>query len=294
MLLAVAAGFGLLFAARLRLDPVGPDLQRAVDGSARRGRAGSRGPRRLLPRRHARRGVPPGAPRAPAGLRELDLHRRRQHRGPRVRGHRHPDAARSSVARARDGRGAGRGDARERLGAPASSAVAPAAAARHPLALARSLLRVGLLFLVLQLAVAVAFTSNSIIIAAMLGPSAVADYAVVSKLFLIPAVLVSLALAPLWPAYREALSRGDVAWVRRTFGRSIRLSLSVAGLVSAVLVVFGIPIIAIWVGTSSVQPSFGLDPGGRRLDHAQRGRERRGHAAQRSPGHEVPGDHRRP
>ena len=98
--------------------------------------------------------------------------------------------------------------------------------------LARSLLRVGLLFLVLQLAVAVAFTSNSIIIAAMIGPSAVADYAVVAKLFLIPTVLVGLALGPLWPAYREALSRGDVGWVRRTFRRSIRLSLSVAGLVS--------------------------------------------------------------
>ena len=125
-------------------------------------------------------------------------------------------------------------------------------------AVARSLLRVGLLFLVLQLAVAVAFTSNSIIIAAMIGPSAVADYAVVSKLFMIPTLLVGFALGPLWPAYREALSRGDVQWVRRTFRRSIRLSLSVAGLVSAALVVLGLPVIAVWVGTSSVQPSFGL------------------------------------
>src|SRR5262245_50784073 len=125
-------------------------------------------------------------------------------------------------------------------------------------ATAKTLLRVGVLFLVLQLASAVAFTSNSIIIAAMLGPSAVAEYAVVSKLFLIPAVLVSLALAPLWPAYREALGRGDGPWVRRTFDRSLQLSLTVAGLCSAVLVVFGIPIISFWVGTSAVQPSFAL------------------------------------
>ena len=124
-------------------------------------------------------------------------------------------------------------------------------------AVARSLLRVGMLFLVLQLAVAVAFTSNSIIIAAMIGPSAVADYAVVSKLFLIPTLLVGFALGPLWPAYREALSRGDVQWVRRTFRRSIRLSLAVAGLVSAALVMLGIPLIALWVG-ARVQPSFGL------------------------------------
>ncbi len=124
-------------------------------------------------------------------------------------------------------------------------------------AAARSLLRVGLLFLVLQVAVAVAFTSNSIILAVMLGPSAVTDYAVVSKLFLIPTLLVSFALGPLWPAYREALSRGDVPWVRRTFRQSIRLSLAVAGLVSGILVAVGLPLIAAWVGVS-VQPSFGL------------------------------------
>jgi O-antigen/teichoic acid export membrane protein len=61
----------------------------------------------------------------------------------------------------------------------------------------------------------------------------------------------------LWPAYREALSRGDITWVRRTFRRSIQLSLSVAGLVSAVLVVIGVPLIAIWVG-GTVDPTFGL------------------------------------
>jgi len=125
------------------------------------------------------------------------------------------------------------------------------------IAVARSLLRVGLLFLVLQLAVAVAFTSNTVIIAAIIGPSAVADYTVVAKLFMIPTLLVGFAIGPLWPAYREALSRGDVDWVRRTFRRSIWLSLSVAGVISAVLVGIGLPLIAAWVGTA-VQPSFGL------------------------------------
>lgn len=125
-------------------------------------------------------------------------------------------------------------------------------------AVARSLLRVGLLFLVLQLAVAVAYTSDSIIIAAMIGPSAVAEYAVVIKLFMIPTLMVGFALAPLWPAYREALSRGDVGWVQKTFRQSIRMSLWVAGPVSAALVVLGLPIIALWVGTSAVQPTFGL------------------------------------
>lgn len=122
----------------------------------------------------------------------------------------------------------------------------------------RSLLRVGLLFLVLQLAVGVAFASDSLVLAHVIGPSAVAEYAVVARLFSIPMLIVSLALGPLWPAYREALGRGDATWLRVTFRRSVRLAWAVAVPISAALVLLGVPLIAVWVGTAVVQPSFGL------------------------------------
>lgn len=125
------------------------------------------------------------------------------------------------------------------------------------LARSRSLLRVGLLFLFLQLAFAVAFTSDSIILAILIGPAAVAEYSVVVRIFMIPSLLVSFALAPLWPAYREALSRGDSAWVRRTFRRSVRLAVAVAGITSASLVAVGMPLVQLWVG-DSVRPGFEL------------------------------------
>lgn len=122
----------------------------------------------------------------------------------------------------------------------------------------RSLLRVGLLFLVLQLAVGIAFTSDSLVAAHVIGPSAVAEYAVVAKLFSVPMLLVGIVLGPLWPAYREALSRGDRAWLRVTFARSIRLALVVAVPTSLALVLVGVPLIGFWVGTSEVRPSLGL------------------------------------
>lgn len=132
----------------------------------------------------------------------------------------------------------------------------PAASAVH-LGAVGPLLRIGLLFLVLQLAVTVAFTSDYIVAGVVLGPSAVAEYTVVSKLFLIPTLLVGFALTPLWPAYREALSRGDLAWVRRTFRRSMRLALMISAPVSLALVVIGLPLIFAWVGTQ-VRPPLGL------------------------------------
>jgi len=122
----------------------------------------------------------------------------------------------------------------------------------------RSLMRIGLLFLVLQFAVAVAFTSNTVIAAVVIGPAAAADYAVVSRLFLIPTLFVSFFISPLWPAYREALSRGDSSWIRSTFNRSIRSTLVVTGIGSAALVVLGMPIIELWLGNSPLRPPFGL------------------------------------
>lgn len=123
---------------------------------------------------------------------------------------------------------------------------------------ARALLRVGLLFLVLQLATAVAFASDSLVLAHVIGPSAVAEYAVVARLFSIPMLMVSLALGPLWPAYREALGRGDAEWLRMTFRRSIRVALAIAVPVSTILVLVGVPLIDVWVGTSALRPPFGL------------------------------------
>jgi O-antigen/teichoic acid export membrane protein len=119
------------------------------------------------------------------------------------------------------------------------------------------LLRSGSLFLVIQLAMAFAFTSDTIVIAQIVGPSGVAEYGVASKLFLIPASAVAITLSPLWPAYGEAIARGDIDWARSTLARSLKGALLVAIPAATVLVFFGQAIIRLWVGTS-VMPPFSL------------------------------------
>lgn len=119
------------------------------------------------------------------------------------------------------------------------------------------LLRAGFLFFVLQIAMAVAFTSDTLVVAALLGPQGVAEYGVTSRLFIIPAAVVVTALSPLWPAYGEAIARGDIPWARSTLVRSIKAGLLIAVPSAAALVVFGSPIIAVWVG-GTVTPPFPL------------------------------------
>ena len=70
------------------------------------------------------------------------------------------------------------------------------------------LARIGFLFLVLQLAVAVAFQSDVLVAATILGPESATTYAVTLRVFTLVPSLIGLYLITLWPAYTEALARG--------------------------------------------------------------------------------------
>ena len=121
----------------------------------------------------------------------------------------------------------------------------------------RRLIRTGFLFFVLQLAVIVGFQSDNIIIARILGVEAVAGYDVALKLSTLPAMFIGLVVVAQWPAYGEALTRGDSDWIRRTFIRTIRLSLLFAVPFALVLFTWGDTVIRAWAGPEVV-PSTAL------------------------------------
>jgi len=120
---------------------------------------------------------------------------------------------------------------------------------------ALKIFRLGFLFFVLQLTGAIAYSSDNIIAARVLGAEAVTQYSVPMKMFSFVPMMMGMILIPLWPAYGEAIARGDVTWVRSTLSRSVGLSLLVAVPVSVPLVLWGGGIIRLWVG-SGIAPSF--------------------------------------
>jgi O-antigen/teichoic acid export membrane protein len=124
-------------------------------------------------------------------------------------------------------------------------------------AAAGQVLRVGIFFLVLQVAMALGYWSNSIIAAQIVGAAKVSEYYVATKLFLIPTMAGTMLLAPLWPAYREAITRGDAPWVRATLRRSFALIAFGVVPMAAALMVAGPVLIELWVG-SAVAPSMSL------------------------------------
>lgn len=117
---------------------------------------------------------------------------------------------------------------------------------------AARVLHIGILFLVLQMAVAVAFSSDNIVAAQVIGPEAVTQYAVPFRMFSVVSMILIMLLSPLWPAYGESIARGDIQWVKRTFLRSVLIAFLLASVASVLLVGFGREIISLWVGPKVV------------------------------------------
>jgi O-antigen/teichoic acid export membrane protein len=112
----------------------------------------------------------------------------------------------------------------------------------------RQLLSVGLGFLIVQAALAMAVGSDNFIIAHLLGPDAVSEYAIAMRVFtLVPALLLMLVM-PLWPAYGESVARGDAEWAIRALKRSLFVVAGVTLAAAIVLTLSGRWIITLWVG----------------------------------------------
>jgi O-antigen/teichoic acid export membrane protein len=115
---------------------------------------------------------------------------------------------------------------------------------------AAKILKLGLLFFVLQAGVAIGYSSDNIVITQVLGAGAVVAYSVPQKLFGYATMILMFGLTPLWPAYGEAISRGDIVWVKGTLRRSIYVSTGVAAFLGFALVLAAPTILRHWVGAS--------------------------------------------
>jgi O-antigen/teichoic acid export membrane protein len=110
------------------------------------------------------------------------------------------------------------------------------------------ILRLGIMFFVLQVAATLAYNSDNIVITQILGAAAVGVYAVPQKLFCIISILVGIGLGPICPAYCEAFARGDLDWVRRTFWGSLRWTMSTITPICVLLVLAGPFIVRVAMG----------------------------------------------
>lgn len=113
----------------------------------------------------------------------------------------------------------------------------------------------GGLFFVLQLMGVLAFSADNFIIARILGVADVTVFSIPQRMFAVIAVVVTMLMMPLWPAYGEAMSRGDMHWVRRTLSRTMLGVFVFTTVVSGLLLLLSNKLLLWWVGPS-IHPSF--------------------------------------
>jgi O-antigen/teichoic acid export membrane protein len=122
-------------------------------------------------------------------------------------------------------------------------------------------MKVGVFYTVLPLVGAVTYSSDSFLVAQIWGAAEVQQYAVPEKLFSLISTSAIMVLAPLWPAYGEAIARRDRNWIINTLRTSLIYVASVTSVLSTLLVVFAPTIINFWVHsavTTSLQLLTGL------------------------------------
>ena len=112
----------------------------------------------------------------------------------------------------------------------------------------------GTLFFVLQLVAAVSFSADNFIIARTLGAASVPNYSIPQRMFSLITMMVIMLVTPLWPAYGEAISRGDLPWVRRTLRRSLLLVFASASVASVILLLIAHRLLAWWIGPRFLPP----------------------------------------
>ncbi len=113
---------------------------------------------------------------------------------------------------------------------------------------AKFIVKFGSLFFLLQLVAAAAYSSDNLVIAQTLGASHVTDYSIAQKMFLLISTTVAILITPLWPAYGEAISRGEFSWVRATLRNSLLSVLMISSIGSIAVALLFSSLARWWIG----------------------------------------------
>lgn len=120
----------------------------------------------------------------------------------------------------------------------------------------RSVMGIGSVFFVCQIAYMVLTNTNEFLISYYFGPLYTAQYALYDKLTGLIAMMASLLLTPIWSAVTKAMAERNYRWVRSLYGK-----LKLAGILAAVVQFAFVPVqqfvMDLWLGTESIVVDYG-------------------------------------
>ena len=115
-------------------------------------------------------------------------------------------------------------------------------------ATARRLLGTGFWFFLISILAAVGIYSDNVVVAQVVGLSAVPLYSVPASLAAYLGTVASMLYSPFWTANGEAFARGDIKWVRSNARRIVKLNILITGVAGLVFVLAGPLFLHLWIG----------------------------------------------
>lgn len=115
--------------------------------------------------------------------------------------------------------------------------------------LAKKVIGKGFGFFLIQItSCIVIFGSSNLFVARFCGPSDVTVYNIAYKYFNLLAIAYTIVISPLWNAYTDAYVKGDLAWVKRTFEKSLKIWMLTVLSGAFMLLASGL-FYRLWIGT---------------------------------------------
>lgn len=111
----------------------------------------------------------------------------------------------------------------------------------------------GFRFFIIQMQMIVLFQSTNMLISHIAGPESVTQYNIAYKLLNVVVMIYTIILNPLWPAFTDAYTKQDYAWMNNTYRKTIKIFLLLCLMIS-VIVIFSPFLIELWIGDKVTVP----------------------------------------
>lgn len=115
-----------------------------------------------------------------------------------------------------------------------------------------SIVKLGLMFLTIQISLLIINSTNEFIIAKFYSPKDVVNYQAYFKIFSVYLVFFSLLTIPIWSAITKAYEENKILWIRKIYNYLNIIGVLFIILIGATIFFFK-DIIEIWIGTSIIE-----------------------------------------
>ena len=117
----------------------------------------------------------------------------------------------------------------------------------------KDLFNLGSKFFLIQIQVVVLYQCTNILISNLSGPADVTSYNIAYKYITISMMILTIIMAPLWPAFTDAYTKQDYAWMKKVYQKMCKLWGVLAIIV--ILMIFASPIVyKLWIGNKAHIP----------------------------------------